>query len=93
MASQSAMGSGMVRGGGGGLLGGVGSTVGAVSPTGANLGNPATGALSSNASGVIGMPGMALNAAASTNNNASVISSTTQNVHLQSGTQMLLRVQ
>jgi hypothetical protein len=95
MASQSAMASEAVRGGGG-LLGGVGSTVGAVTHTTAGLGSSlgsassATGSLSSSASGVAGLPGMALNTATATN--ASVISSATQNVHLQSGTQMLLHV-
>jgi hypothetical protein len=102
MTSGSAMGSEAVRGGSGGLLGGVGGTAGALTSTTAGIGSAvggsvasgasATGSLASNASGVIGMPGMALNAANSTATNASVISSSIQNVHLQSGTQMLLRV-
>jgi hypothetical protein len=50
--------------------------------------NPATGGLSSSTHGVVGLSGLSLSSSAQ----GSVVSSTTQNVHLDSGTQMLLLV-
>lgn len=88
------------RASGGGLLGGVGSTAsGAVGATGGLAGgtlNTATSAggavsapLNSNSQGVVGMPGLNLGAASS---GGSTITSRDSNVHLDSGTQMILRV-
>jgi hypothetical protein len=50
--------------------------------------NTATGGLSSSTHGVVGLSGLSLSSSAQ----GSVVSSTTQNVHLDSGTQMLLLV-
>jgi hypothetical protein len=50
------------------------------------------GQLTSASSGVIGLQGLRLDSAASNATQGSVISSTERNVHLDSGTQMLLRV-
>lgn len=52
----------------------------------------ANGALTSNSRGVFGLDGMSLNAAGSSATQGSVIVSNTRNVHLDSGTQMVLRV-
>jgi len=52
----------------------------------------ANGALSSNSRGVFGLDGMLLNAAGSSATQGSMIVSNTRNVHLDSGTQMVLRV-
>ena len=93
-------------GGGGGLLGGVTSTVGgvvggagdtvggAVNGTAALAGQlTAEGRLTSVSQGVIGLEGLTLlNSAASGDAQGSVVASTTQNVKLESGTQMLLKV-
>jgi hypothetical protein len=82
----------------GGTVGGVTNTVGSVagSTTGA-VGNTAGvaggGVLSSTSHGVIGLQGLNLSSATSGSLQTSVISSTTQNVKLDSGTQMLLQVQ
>jgi hypothetical protein len=105
MASMSSMGSGAVSGGarsGGGLLGGVGSAAGASAGTltsatanagGAlNSATSVTGALNSTSSGVVGLPGMRLNSATSAAAQGSVITSAGKNIHLDSGTQMLLQV-
>lgn len=85
----------------GSTVGGVGSAAGSVagSTTGAvggavngTAGAAANGALSSTSRGVIGLKGLTLTSAASGNATGSVISSTTQNVKLDSGTQMVLQV-
>lgn len=91
-------------GGNRGLVGGVGSTAGSVvntagsaagttlhtaNGTGANV----AGGLTSTSHGVIGMPGLTLSSVASGSATAgSVISSSSSNVHLESGTRMLLSV-
>jgi hypothetical protein len=49
------------------------------------------GRLSSNSNGVFGLEGISLNAAASNATQGSMIVSTTKNVHLDSGTQLLLQ--
>jgi hypothetical protein len=95
---------GMARGSGsgaagsrGGLVGGVGSTAGGVANTtgsvaGANTGTNVAGGLTSTSQGVVGMPGMTLSSVASSSTTAgSVISSSSSNVRLDSGTRMLLR--
>ena len=85
----------------GGAVGGVSNTAGNVagSTTGAvggaansTVGAAANGTLNATSRGVIGMQGMALNTAAAGNAQGSVISSTTQNVKLDSGTRMVLQV-
>jgi hypothetical protein len=93
----------------GGLVGGVtstaGATVGAVGQTaGAAVGATgqaassvagpaATLALDSNTQGVIGIRGLTLNAEASNSTQGSVITSSSRNVRLESGTRLLLRAE
>jgi hypothetical protein len=73
---------------------GVGSTVnGAVAARGASPGLGVGSALTSSSSGAIGLRGLSLNAAGSNRTQGSVISSSSSNVHLDSGTQLMLRVQ
>ena len=76
----------------GGLAGGaVNSTVNAAGATrGAVGGLNAAGQLTSNSQGVFGLDGLNLNAAASNATQGSLITSTSKNVHLDSGTQLLL---
>lgn len=90
----------------GGVLGGsgraVGTTGGVLTNTAGSLGGSATGAvggaasasgaLTSSSHGVVGLKGLSLDSAAANSTQGSVISSTTQNVHLDSGTQMILQV-
>jgi hypothetical protein len=85
-----------------GSVGSVGNTAGSVAgaATGAagstvnGVGSVAgRGALSSTSQGVAGLQGLTLSSATAGSAQGSVISSTTQNVKLDSGTQMLLRVQ
>jgi hypothetical protein len=52
----------------------------------------AAGQLSSDSRGVFGLQGLNLNAAASSATQGSVVTSTSRNVHLDSGTQMVLQV-
>ena len=59
---------------------------------GATGGLNAEGALTSNSNGVFGLGGLSLASAASNDTDASVVTSTTRNVHLASGTQMVLQV-
>jgi hypothetical protein len=93
----------------GGATSTVGSTAGAAVNNGGSIGGSATGVangtvggvggvagrgvLSSATQGVVGMPGMVLTSATSGNADASVLSSKTQNIRLDSGTQMVLQVQ
>ena len=79
----------------GGVAGGaVGSTVNAAGATrGAVGGLNAAGQLTSNSQGVFGLNGLNLNSAASNSTQGSLITSTSRNVHLDSGTQMLLMAQ
>jgi len=94
--------------GGGGMLGGVRSTAGgAVNTAGTTTGTPlntagsaggtvsgslSSGSLSSTSHGVVGLPGLSLSPDTSTSTHASVVSSSGGNVHLNSGTEMVLRV-
>lgn len=98
-----AMGSAGAAASGGGVLGGVrstaggvmntaGNTVGAAANTAGAAGGVATGSLSASSQGVVGLPGLSLSTQTSTSANASVISSQGSNVHLDSGTEMILRV-
>ncbi|HXP81708.1 MAG TPA: hypothetical protein VN976_17510 [Verrucomicrobiae bacterium] len=59
--------------------------------SGAVGGLASTGRLASNSSGVFGLEGLSINSAASNATQGSLIVSTTKNVHLDSGTQLLLR--
>jgi hypothetical protein len=59
--------------------------------SGAVGGLTSTGRLASNSSGVFGLEGVSINSAASSATQGSMIVSTTRNVHLDSGTQLLLR--
>jgi len=73
---------------------GVGSTLNtAAHSAGAIGGLNAAGALTSNSQGVFGLQGISLDSSASSATQGSMIVSATRNVHLDSGTQMLLRVQ
>jgi hypothetical protein len=102
-------GGGMLGGVAGGATSTAGSTVGAAGNTAGSVANSTTGAvggtvggasgvagsgvLNSTSHGVVGMQGLNLSSATSGNATASVLSSTTQNIKLDSGTQMLLQVQ
>jgi len=63
----------------------------AMHSTGTVGGLTSTGRLASNSSGVFGMEGLSIDSAASSATQGSMIVSTTKNVHLDSGTQLLLR--
>jgi len=81
----------------GSLPGTAGGAVNATSATAASAGGNlrglnAAGQLTSTSSGVIGMNGLNLSSAASNSTEGSVITSAKRNVHLSSGTQMLLKV-
>lgn len=65
----------------------------ATSATGAMTGATAAGQLTSSSSGVIGLKGLSLNSEASNATQGSLIVSSSRNVHLDSGTRMLLRAQ
>jgi hypothetical protein len=79
----------------GGVAGGaVNSTVNAAGAArGAVGGLNAAGQLASNSQGVFGLEGLNLNAAAANSTQGSLITSTSRNVHLDSGTQLLLLTQ
>jgi hypothetical protein len=79
----------------GGIAGGaVNSTTNAAGAArGAVGGLNAAGQLTSNSHGVFGLEGLNLNAAASNSTQGSLITSTSKNVHLDSGTQLLLVTQ
>jgi hypothetical protein len=99
---------GRASGGGGGVLGGVRSTAGGVVNTagstagaatsaagsagGAVSGPLASGSLTSTSQGVVGLQGLSLASDASNSTKGSVITSSGGNVHLDSGTQMILQV-
>jgi hypothetical protein len=73
--------------------GAAGGTVNAATrSTGVVGGLNASGALESNSKGVFGLDGLSLNSAASSATQGSLIVSSTRNVHLESGTQMVLQV-
>jgi hypothetical protein len=98
--SVSGAGSGMTRTGGG-LVGGVRSTTGSLVNTagsvGAGTANTVTGAgasssLNSNSRGVVGLRGLNLISSASSSNSGT-FTSQNSNVHLDTGTQLILSVQ
>ena len=77
-----------------GAAGGLNSAANvAGSSTGATGGLNAAGQLTSNSQGVFGLQGINLNSAAATSTQGSLITSTSKNVHLDSGTQFLLVTQ
>jgi hypothetical protein len=73
---------------GGGATGAVTSTVGST----AGVGNGLSNSLNSTSSGVVGLKGLSLATDASNATQGNVITSTRNSVHLDSGTQMMLRV-
>jgi hypothetical protein len=77
---------GSASGNAGGTLNGAAHSMGAVG------GLTSTGSLASNSSGVFGLQGLSIDSAASSATQGSMIISSTKNVHLDSGTQMLLTV-
>ena len=70
----------------GGAAGGVGQTVGAAG------GMTADGRLTAQSQGVVGLEGLRLESAASSDTQAAVVTSDRKNVKLNSGTQLVLRV-
>ena len=90
---------GGVRSTAGGVVNTAGSTAGtAVNTTGTAVntagtaGGAVSGSLSSTSQGVVGLQGLSLSADTSNATHASVVSSSSGNVHLDSGTEMVLRV-
>ena len=84
---------------GGGVVGGARSTTGSLVNTAGSVGgatvNTATGAsssLNSNSQGVVGIRGLSLASSASSSNSGT-FTSKNSNVHLDSGTEMILSVQ
>jgi hypothetical protein len=73
----------------GAIGGAAGNTVGAA---GGAAGNTAGGTLNSTSHGIVGMTGYSLSAAGGSTTQGSVITSSTKNVKLDSGTQMVLQV-
>jgi hypothetical protein len=71
-----------------GATGAAASTLGATT----NVGNGLAGSLNSNSTGVVGLKDLSLSSDLSNATQGSVITSTGKSVHLDSGTQMLLRV-
>jgi hypothetical protein len=79
---------------GGAATGAVGSTINAAGAAGGAVGGlNAAGQLTSNSRGVFGLNGLNLSSAASSSTQGSLITSTSRNVHLDSGTQVLLVAQ
>ena len=72
----------------GGVVGSTANT--ATSATGSLAGHNVAGALTSSSSGVIGLQGLTLNSEAANATQGSIITSSTKNVHLDSGTRLLL---
>jgi hypothetical protein len=108
MGSTAATGTGAVRSGGGLLGGvgstaaaatsSVANTGNVAHATGSTVGSVAgssralQGTLNSSSTGVVGLHGLSLESAVANSTQGSVISSTGKSVHLDSGTQMVLRV-
>ena len=69
-----------------------GQVAGTATRTGASAMTDSSGRLLASSSGVTGLPGLALQSAASSATQGSVVTSGGKNVHLDSGTQMVLRV-
>lgn len=69
-----------------------GQVAGTATRTGASAMTDSSGRLLASSSGVTGLPGLALQSAASSATQGSLVTSGGKNVHLDSGTQMVLRV-
>jgi hypothetical protein len=69
-----------------------GATARTVASAGSGAGLNSAGQLMSNSSGVVGLQGLSLTSAVSNATQGSVVNSTSRNVHLDSGTQMVLQV-
>ncbi|HEY7615845.1 MAG TPA: hypothetical protein VH744_03505, partial [Terriglobales bacterium] len=94
------------RGGAGGIMGGATSTAGGVANTAGgaidrtagsvagttSAGGSVGGHLGASSRGVVNMPGLSLAASASNSTQGSVITSDKKNVKLDSGTEMVLKV-
>jgi hypothetical protein len=85
-------GSGRAVGTSGGTLVNTSSAVGSVRSGTLQGASSASGALSSSSHGAIGLTGISLDSAANSSTRGSRISSPSQNVHLDAGTQMILEV-
>jgi hypothetical protein len=85
-------GSGRAVGTSGGTLVNTGSAVGSVRSGTLQGASSVSGSLSSNSHGAIGLKGISLDSAANSSGRGSLISSPSQNVHLDAGTQMILEV-
>ena len=83
---------GGVRSTAGGAVDSVGLAAGGVENSAGAAGGAVSGSLNANNRGVVGLPGLTLSTETSTSANASVISSDRGNVHLDSGTEMVLLV-
>jgi hypothetical protein len=84
---------GNVRSTAGGVVDTAGSAAGAaVNSSAGAAGGGVSSSLSASSRGVIGLPGLRLSTETSNSANASVIRSQGSNVHLDSGTEMILRV-
>ena len=70
----------------------LGGTVGGTVNSATSAGGSLAGSLKSTSSGVVGLPGMTLYTATSAAAQGSIITSPQRNIHLDSGTQMLLKV-
>jgi hypothetical protein len=91
-ASMAGSTTGAVGGVAGNAGGAVGSTVGGATRTTADIGGlDAAGRLTSDSQGVFGIQGLQLASTAASDTQGSLIVSSTRNVHLDSGTQILLR--
>ena len=86
--------SGIAGGAGQTVNGSLGSTTGAAASAakGGTHGLDAAGQLTSTSSGVFGLEGLNLSSTANNSTGASVVTSASRNVHLDSGTQMVLSV-
>jgi hypothetical protein len=84
---------GRVTGGAGGVVGGTVSGTTGVTSGVTSGGLNSSGQLMSNSRGVFGLEGLGLQSAASSNAQGSVITSSSRNVHLDSGTQLVLAAQ
>ena len=85
-------GMGGARSAAGGVLNTANSAVGTTAHTTGAAGGAVSGPLSGSSQGVVGLPGLSLSTQTSASTNASVISSRGSNVHLDSGTEIVLQV-
>jgi len=84
---------GNVAGNAGSVVSGTaGAAANAAGTAGASLGTTAAGAVGATTPGIRGLPGLEINAAASNATNGTVIVSRNRNVHLDSGTQLVIQV-